>query len=232
MGTRDGGIHALSLEVTPEGSVEKEEETGTADNRPREGEGKFSATSPSGENACSDTHSSSSSEGRSRPSTPPMDDLALDHTGEEWLVRYFLPVVVYGRRKMRHAVPALHSGIRWLRRTSFIPCGVKACLLPKTEGCSGGGAHTRFAFQDAPPITSIEYSPSPVVLLSPLVSEVQPNEDGPADAPREVWERGGKRSTDASEFRWEERRRTASPDTVSKIIFPGTTRMHWVVLQI
>lgn len=87
MGTLDGGIHALSLEVTAEGSVEKEEETGTADIRPREGEGKFSATSPSGENACSDTHSSSSSEGRSRPSTPPMDDLALDQTGGEWLVR-------------------------------------------------------------------------------------------------------------------------------------------------
>lgn len=88
MGTRDGEIHALSLEVTPEGSVEKEEETGTADSHPREGEGKFSATSPSGGNACSDTHSSSS-EGRSRPSTPPMDDLALDQTGEEWLVRAF-----------------------------------------------------------------------------------------------------------------------------------------------
>lgn len=91
MGTRDGGVHALSLEVTPEGSVEKEgeeeEETGTTDKRPLEGEGKSSATSPSGENACSDAHSSSSSGERSRPSTPPMGDLALDQPGEEWLVR-------------------------------------------------------------------------------------------------------------------------------------------------
>lgn len=89
MGTRDGKIHALSLEVTPEDSVERKEqdqETGAEDKRPREEEGKFGGTSPSGEHACSDTHSSPS-EGRSRSSTPPMGDLALDPTGEEWLVR-------------------------------------------------------------------------------------------------------------------------------------------------
>lgn len=88
MGTKDGMIHALSLEVTPEDCVEREEEqeTGAEDKRPREEGRKFSGTSPSGEHACSDTHSSSS-EGRSRPSTPPMDELALDQTGEDWLVR-------------------------------------------------------------------------------------------------------------------------------------------------
>lgn len=120
MGTRDGGIHALSLEVTPEGSVEKEEETetGTAYNRPREGEGKFSATSPSGENACSDARSSSSSEGRSRPSTPPMDDLALDQTGEEWLVRAFCCLRTSAR--VSRGVGAYETGCRSIRQAAHL----------------------------------------------------------------------------------------------------------------
>lgn len=86
MGTTDGGVHVLSIEVNPE--AEEEQVPGMTSKHPRMGEGTPSGSPRPGEDASGDMYSSSSVT-RSRPPTPPLHELAIEQAGE-WLVRAYI----------------------------------------------------------------------------------------------------------------------------------------------
>lgn len=84
LATKDGEVHVLSIEVSPEIDIEEGDQgTDAKDSLSRRGT--ISSTPRAVEVASSDIYSPSSTT-RSRPETPQMEELALEQA-EEWLVR-------------------------------------------------------------------------------------------------------------------------------------------------
>lgn len=145
MGTKDGGVHVLSIEVNPEVDDDDNDHNDHNDHNDNNGGGgdggsgggvnEETPTDPRGEgtvvsgslllheDASSDRYSSSSCAARSRPSTPAVFcDFTMEQAGE-WLVCYHIAVLFFFfYRAFYRALYCIHpAGIGTVCSTLVVP---------------------------------------------------------------------------------------------------------------